>query len=141
MQVDPYLCFQGRTEEAMKFYERALGLKMDMMMRNKESPEPPPPDKVPPGAGDKILHASLPIGKNWLMAGDGPCSGTPKFEGICVSLTVADAAEADRVFNALVEGGSVQMPLGATFFSPRFGMLTDRFGLPWIVIVPGQAPQ
>lgn len=135
MAVQPYLFFNGRCEEAVEFYQRALGAQVEMLMRFKESPEQPPPDKVPPGSADKVMHASLKIGDTVVMASDGNCSGKPEFTGFSLSLTVANAAEADRVFNALAEGGQVQMPMGPTFWSPRFGMVADRFGVGWMVNV------
>lgn len=135
MALQPYLFFNGRCEEAIEFYQRALGAKVEMLMRFKESPEQPPPDQVPPGSGDKVMHASLKIGDTVVMASDGNCTGKTEFAGFSLSLTVADAAQADRVFNALAEGGQVQMPMGPTFWSPRFGMVADRFGVGWMVNV------
>jgi PhnB protein len=122
MLVQPYLSFDGRCEEAIEFYREALGAETTMLMRFKESPEPPPPG-IPPGSENKIMHASLRIGDTTVMASDGACQGKPGFQGISLSLTVPNEAEADRRFNALAEGGQVQMPLTKTFFSPRFGMV------------------
>lgn len=139
MLVQPYLFFDGRCEEAINFYRDALGAQVSMLMRFKESPEPPPPGAVPPGSDDKIMHAAFTIGDTTVMASDGGCSSQTEFKGFSLSITVDDAAAADRVFNALADGGQVQMPLGQTFFSPRFGMVVDRFGVGWMVIVPGQA--
>jgi len=133
MQLQPYLFFNGRCEEAIEFYRKALGAKVEMLMRNKESPEPPPPGMLPPGFENKVMHASLRIGDTIVMASDGRCSGQPSFQGFSLSIAVTDAASADRMFAALSEGGSVQMPLTKTFWSPRFGMLTDRFGVAWMV--------
>ena len=135
MQVQPYLFFDGRCEEALEFYRSAVGAKVEMLMRNKESPEPPPPGMIPPGSENKILHASFRIGDTTLMASDGHCAGKPIFKGFSLSLTTANEAEAERLFGALGNGGQVQMPLTKTFFSPRFGMVTDRFGVPWMVSV------
>ena len=135
MNVQPYLFFDGRCEEALEFYRSALGAEVTMLMRNNESPEPPPPGMVPPGSEKKILHASFRIGETTLMASDGHCQGKPEFKGFSLSITVASEAEADRVFAALGNGGQVQMPLSKTFFSPRFGMVADRFGVGWMVIV------
>ena len=135
MNVQPYLFFDGRCEEALEFYRGALGAEVTMLMRNNESPEPPPPGMVPPGSEKKILHASFRIGETTLMASDGHCQGKPEFKGFSLSITVASEAEADRVFAALGNGGHVQMPLSKTFFSPRFGMVADRFGVGWMVIV------
>lgn len=135
MQVQPYLFFDGRCEEAAEFYRRALGAEVTMLMRFKDSPEPPNPDMCPPGSADKVMHMSLRIGDTTVLASDGHCLGQPKFQGFALSLTVPNEAEAERRFAALAEGGQVQMPLAKTFFSPRFGMLADRFGVSWMVYV------
>jgi PhnB protein len=132
MQVQPYLFLDGRCEEALDFYRKTLGAQVEMMMRFKESPEQ---TMVPPDGGDKIMHASFRIGDSTVMASDGRCLGRPAFQGFGLSLTVRDEAEADRVFGALSDGGQVQMALAKTFFSPRFGMVADRFGVSWMVIV------
>ncbi len=137
MPVQPYLFFNGRCEEAIEFYRRALGAKVEMLMRNKESPEPAPPGMLPPGSGDKVMHATLRIGDGVIMASDGTCSGKPEFAGFSLSLAAKDAADADRLFGALADGGKVQMPLGKTFWSARFGMVTDRFGVGWMIGVEG----
>lgn len=133
VQLHPYLSFEGRCEEAVEFYRRALGAEVEMMMRNKEAPEKPPPGMLPPGSENKILHTSFRIAGNMIMASDGSCSGKPNFNGFGLSLTVETEAEADRLFNALADGGKITMPIGKTFWSPRFGMVTDRFGVPWMV--------
>jgi PhnB protein len=135
MQVQPYLFFEGRCEEAVEFYRKALGAEVTMLMRYKDSPEPPNPGMLPPGAGDKVMHASLRIGETVVLASDGLCQGRASFQGFALSLTVASDAEADRRFAALADGGQVQMPLGKTFFSSRFGMLADRFGVSWMIYV------
>jgi PhnB protein len=135
MLVQPYLFFDGRAEEAIEFYRKALGAEAVMVMRYKESPEPPPPGMVPPGSENKIMHASLRIGETTVMASDGGCQGKGTFQGFSLSLTVPSEAEADRLFAALGQGGQVQMPLTKTFFSPRFGMVADRFGVSWMVYV------
>jgi len=132
MLVQPYLFLDGRCEEALDFYGKTLGAQVEMMMRFKESPEQ---SMVQPDGGDKIMHASFRIGDSTVMASDGRCLGQPAFQGFGLSLTVRDEAEADRVFGALSDGGQVQMPLTETFFSPRFGMVADRFGVCWMVIV------
>ena len=134
MQVQSYLFFDGRCEEAVEFYRRALGAEVEMLMRIKDSPEPPSPGMVPPGSEDKVMHASFRIGDSTVMASDGRCQGQPSFQGFALSLSAADQAEAERLFAALSEGGQVQMPLGQTFFSPCFGMVADRFGVNWMVI-------
>jgi PhnB protein len=135
MQVQPYLFFDGRCEEAVEFYRSALGAEVVMMMRFKDSPEPRSPGMVPPGAENKVMHAALRIGDSMVLASDGRCSGQPSFQGFALSLTAANEAEANRVFASLAEGGQVQMPLAKTFFSPRFGMVADRFGVSWMVYV------
>lgn len=135
MAIEAYLFFNGRCEEAIEFYKKALGAEVLMMMRFKESPEPPPPGMVPAGFEDKVMHASLRVGDTAVMASDGCSTAQPKFEGFSLSLAVATEAEADRRFAALAEGGQVQMPLAKTFWSPRFGMVKDRFGVGWMVSV------
>ena len=135
MQVQPYLFFDGRCEEALEFYRDAVGAKVEALMRFKDSPEPPPADCAPVGA-DKVMHASMRIGDSQVMVSDGDARGRPEFKGFSLSLTVADADEAQRRFAALGEGGQVVVPLGKTFFSPSFGMLVDRFGVHWMVLVP-----
>jgi PhnB protein len=135
MLVQPYLFFDGRCDEAITFYQSALGAEVTMLMRYKDSPCPPQPGMIPPGSEDKVMHASLRIGETVVMASDGHCQGKPSFQGFSLSVTAANEAEADRVFAALSDGGEVRMPLGKTFFSPRFGMVADRFGVSWMVIV------
>jgi|SRR5436190_23014116 len=135
-EIQPYLFFDGRCEEALEFYRKTLGAEVVMMMRFKDSPEPPQP-----GCGsspDKVMHACFRIGNSSLLASDGNCEEKPKFEGFSLSFTVPDEAAAERVFKALADGGKVQMPLTKTFFSPRFGMVADQFGVGWMVYV---APQ
>jgi PhnB protein len=133
--VQPYLFLDGQCEEAIEFYKRALGARVNMLMRFKDSPEPPKPGCVPPGADNKVMHAQFQIGETVIMASDGRCSGKPNFEGFALSLTVKTEAEADKAFNALADGGKVEMPLAKTFFSARFGMVADRFGVFWMVLV------
>lgn len=132
--IQPYLMFGGRCEEALEFYRTALGAQIDMLMRFQESPDPPPPGMLPPGFKNKIMHASFRIAGNVLMASDG-CEVGPQFKGFSLSISVATEAEAERYFAALSDGGQVQMPLAKTFWSPKFGMLTDRFGISWMVNV------
>ena len=133
MQVMPYLIFEGRCEEAIEFYQKAVGARVEEMVRFSEAPEPPPPDMVAPGSERKILHSSFLIGDTMVMASDGYCKEAASFKGFSLSLNVETPEEVDRYFNALVDGGQVTMPLGATFWSKRFGMLTDRFGIGWMV--------
>jgi PhnB protein len=132
MKIEPYLFFNGRCEEAVEFYKMALGAEVTMLMRFKDSPEP---ESVPAGAENKVMHASLRIGDTTVMASDGHNTGQINFEGFSLSLTVANEGEADRKFAALADGGKVQMPLTKTFWSPRFGMVADRFGVGWMVTV------
>jgi PhnB protein len=136
MQVQPYLFFDGRCEEALEFYKSALGAEVAMLMRSKDSPDPA---MAPSGAGDKVMHTSFRIGDATVMASDGRCQGQPSFQGFALSLTAKDEAEAERLFAALGDGGEVQMPLAKTFFSPRFGMVADRFGVSWMVVVTPDA--
>jgi PhnB protein len=133
--IQPYLFFDGRCEEAIEFYRRTLGAEEVMLLRFKDSPEPPQPGGCAPGSDDKVMHASFRIGSSTILASDGRCQGKPRFEGFSLSFTVASEAEAERVFAALSDGGEVQMPLTKTFFSPRFGMLADRFGVSWMIYV------
>jgi PhnB protein len=133
MLIQPYLFFEGRAEEAIEFYKRAVGAEVTMLMRNKESPEKPPPGMLPPGSDNKIMHASMKIGETTVMASDGRVSGKPDFKGVSLSLTAKDEAEAERLFKALSDGGKVTLPMAKTFFARRFGMLNDRFGVPWMV--------
>jgi PhnB protein len=135
MIVTPYLDFNGRCEEAINFYKQAVGADSVQMMRFSESPEP---TQVAPGSENKVMHACFRVGENQIMASDGYCTGSTKFEGINLALEVATIADADRVFAALSEGGQVKMPLTQTFFSPKFGMLADRFGITWMVLVKQQ---
>lgn len=132
--IEPYLFFGGRCEEALEFYRVAVGAEVGMMMRFKESPQPIPPGSLPPGFENKIMHASFRIGSSRLMASDGNEAGG-RFEGFSLSIAVPTDAEAERVFAALAQGGKVGMPLAKTFWSPKFGMLTDRFGVDWMVSV------
>jgi PhnB protein len=130
MQIQPYLFFNGRCDEAIEFYRGSVGAEVAMLMRFKDSPEP-----TPPGNEEKIMHATLRIGDTLMHVSDGHCSGTMSFQGFALSLTVSEDAEADSRFAALVDGGQVQMPLAKTFFSSKFGTLTDRFGVMWMVYV------
>lgn len=135
MHIQPYLFFDGRCEEALEFYGKKLGAEVTMLMRFKESPEPPQPGMVPPGSEDKVMHASFRVGDSTIMASDGRCLGQPNFQGFSLSLIVSSDAEADRLFTAIADGGQVHMPLGKTFFSSRFGMVADRFGVLWMILV------
>lgn len=136
MQIQPYLNFDGRCEEAINFYKKALGAELLMLMRNSETPEPPPPGMIAPGSENKVCHAAFRIGESTVMASDGGCRGKADFQGITLNLSVASEVEADRAFAALADGGKVQMPLMKTFYSPRFGMVQDRFGVSWMIYLP-----
>lgn len=133
MQIQPYLFFNGRCEEAIEFYRHALGAEVEMMMRFKDNPDPMPPGMLAPGFENKVMHASVRIGGAVMMASDGMAAGETNFKGFSLSIDAPDAAAVDRLFNALAEGGSVTMPAGRTFWSPWFGMVTDRFGVGWMV--------
>ncbi|HWP12634.1 MAG TPA: VOC family protein [Ramlibacter sp.] len=135
MKVEPYLFFNGRCEEALEFYRRALGAEVGMLMRMKDSPEPHPPGMCPPGSENNVMHTSFRIGETQLMASDGMPGSKPDFKGFSLSIEAPDEARARQWFNALADGGQVQMPLGKTFYSPCFGMVADRFGVSWMVIV------
>jgi PhnB protein len=134
MKVQPYLFFNGSCEEALAFYQKALGAEVLMLLRFKENPDKPPRDKVPAELDDKVMHVSFKIGETEVMASDGMGAGKAEFKGISLALDARDEAEADRLFNALADGGQIQMPIGKTFFSPRFGVVADKFGVSWMVV-------
>ncbi|HKY91467.1 MAG TPA: VOC family protein [Nevskiaceae bacterium] len=138
MQIQPYLFFEGRCEEAINHYKKAIGAEPQFLMRNKEAPEPGHADRLGPGAADKIMHASFKVGDTVVMASDGMCSGKPNFGGISLSIEADTEAQAKKLFDGLAEGGQVQQPLIKTFFSPAFGMVADRFGVSWMVVVKTQ---
>ena len=138
MVVQPYLNFDGRCEEAVEFYKSAVNAEVLMMMRHNQSPEPPPPGMVPPGSENKIMHEALKIGNSMVMGSDGACSGNPVFKGITLSLTADNDADAKRFFDGLSQGGKVHQPLMKTFFASQFGILADRFGVHWMVLVTPQ---
>jgi len=132
MQVQTYLFFDGRCEEALEFYRSALGAEVAALMRFKDAPDQ---SMVSPGSEDKVMHADFRIGDTTVLASDGRCEGQPSFQGFALSLIAPNEAEAERLFAALADGGQVQMPLTETFFSRRFGMAADRFGVSWMVLV------
>ncbi|MGE0210068.1 MAG: VOC family protein [Parvibaculaceae bacterium] len=141
MTVSPYLMFEGRAEEAANFYKKTLGAKVQTLMRFADAPanSPQPAEGCAgemPGPSDKIMHMALMIDGSLVMGSDGMCSGKPNFQGISLTLEPKDEKEAEKVFNALADGGQVQMPLQPTFFSKSFGMVADRFGVPWMVVAP-----
>jgi len=134
--IQPYLFFNGNCEEALEFYKKAIGAEVEMVMRFKDSPDPHPPGMVPPGWESKVMHTSFRVGQTTIMASDGCPGEGGGFKGFSLSLTVPSESEADRVFAALAQGGEVKLPLTKTFWSPRFGMLQDRFGIGWMITVP-----
>jgi PhnB protein len=131
MNVEPYLFFEGRTEEALDFYKQKLGAKVEAMMRYKDNPDP---QYNPPNSANKVMHALFRIGDTKVMASDGNCAGKPSFQGFALTINAASPAEAKQRFDALADGGQVQMPLNETFFAKSFGMVADRFGMSWMVI-------
>jgi PhnB protein len=139
MQVQPYLMFGGRCEEAVNFYRGALGAEIEMLMRFREAPDKPPPGMVPDNWDDKVMHCAFKVGPTMVMATDGGCTeANQTHQGYSLALSVANEAEAKRMFAALSEGGQVTMPLGKTFFSASFGILTDRFGVSWMVVAEAE---
>jgi PhnB protein len=132
MEVQPYLIFDGRCEEALEFYKKAIGAEVVRVLRFKEGPPP-----VQPGLEIKIMHSTFRVGVTTIMASDGYAKGNPRFEGFSLSLSAANDAEAERLFNALAEGGEVRVPLAKSFFASKFGMLADKFGVGWMVITSG----
>ncbi len=140
VQVQPYLNFDGRCEEAVAFYRRTLGAEVTTLMRYKDNPETCQPGMVPPGAENKVMHMSFRIGDLTVLASDCRCEGRSSFQGFSLALNVPDDAKAERLFAALGDGGKVQMPLTKTFFSSRFGVVADRFGVSWMICVAPQVP-
>ena len=132
MQVQPYLFFDGRCEEAIEFYRKAIGAQVEMLMRWKDSPDK---SMCTPNNENKVMHGSVKLGDSAVMVSDGRCEGKPAFHGFALTITAKTEAEADKLFGALSEGGQVQMPLAKTFFSPKFGMCADKFGVGWMVLV------
>lgn len=137
MKVETYIFLEGRTEEALDFYVKKLGAKVEMRMRYSESPNPVPQQMLPPGGAGKIMHASFMLGDTRIMASDGHVEREPAYESFSLAITAPDEKEARRMFDALAsEGGEVRSPLQKTFFSPCFGMARDKFGIGWMVLVP-----
>ncbi|MBW7832430.1 MAG: VOC family protein [Simplicispira suum] len=132
--VQPYLFFEGRCEEALAFYEKALGAERGQLMRYSDNPDPSRAD-CPTPPGDKVMHCNFTVGGTQIMASDGMASGTTNFKGFGLTLGADTTQEAERMFQALADGGKIQMPLGKTFYSPAFGMVEDRFGVLWMVMV------
>lgn len=138
-QIQPYLFFAGRCDEALRFYGKAVGAKVEMLMRFNESPDPVPPGTLQPGFENKVMHCAFRVGDTTILASDG-CNDKVRFDGFSLSLSVPTKAEAERAFGALAEEGEIRMPLTQTFWSPCFGMLSDRYGVDWMVMVPGTTP-
>ena len=132
MHVQPYLDFDGRCDEALEFYKEAIGATVDRLLRFKEAPDKA---MISPGNADKIMHSQIRVGDTTIMASDGRCTGKPNFHGIALTISAKTEAEADTIFSRLAEGGQVTMPLTKTFFSPKFGMVADKFGVGWMVLV------
>ena len=137
--VQSYLFFDGKCDEAIEFYKKAVGAQVNMLMRFKDCPEPPPGRG--PNDPNKVMHAQFQIGETVILASDGRAAGNPKFEGFALALSVKTEAEADKAFNALATGGKVEMPLAKTFFSAKFGMVVDKFGVFWMVLVTPDSPK
>lgn len=138
MHVLAYLNFDGRCEEALEFYRRTLGAETEVLMRLKDSPEPCPEGMLPPGSENKVMHSRFRIGETTIMASDCHCSGKPAFQGVSLAINPPDEAKAKQLFDALADGGKVEMPLAKTFFSPAFGVVFDRFGVNWMIHVEGE---
>jgi PhnB protein len=134
MHTQIYLFFDGRAEEALDFYKKTLGVEVEMLMRYKDAP-PEAKEGCAPGTENKVMHSSFKLGDQRVMASDGYAKGNPEFKGFSLSLATKDEAEAEKVFAALGDGGQVQQPLIKTFFSPKFGMVQDKFGVGWMVLV------
>ena len=132
MNLQPYLFFDGKCDEALDFYKKAVGAQTKMLMRFNQAPDQ---SMITPGSENKAMHAQVQIGDTTVLMSDGRCSGNTNFQGFALTITANTEAEADKIFGALAGGGKVTMPMAKTFFSPRFGMLTDKFGVGWMVLV------
>ncbi len=135
MLIQPYLFFEGRAEEAIEFYKKTLGATVEMVMRFKQAPDQ---SMISPGSGEKVMHGSIKIGETTILVSDGRNTGKPNFQGFSLTVYAKDEAAADKLFAALGDGGQVRMPMEKTFFAKRFGMLADKFGVGWMIIVPAQ---
>lgn len=135
MNVQPYLSFEGRAQEAIEFYKSALGAKVDVVMHFKDAP-PEVQSQMSPGSKDKVMHAAFHIGDTQVMASDGQCTGKANFSGISLTLNASNNGEAEKLFGALGNGGKVTMPMSETFFAHRFGIVADKFGVSWMVLNP-----
>jgi len=132
MNVQPYLFFDGKCVEALEFYKKAIGAEVKTLLRWKDCPDP---SMATPANADKVMHAHFTVGDTAILASDGHNNGAPKFEGFALTITTKSEAEADKLFGALSDGGKVALAMTKTFFSPRFGMLADRFGVHWMIMV------
>ncbi len=141
MRIEPYLFFNGRAEEAIEFYRKALGAEVQTLMRFSESPDPVPEGMIPPGFENKVMHSSITVGGASVMISDGDSSAAPAFSGFALALEADDGEQLRSWFDALSEGGQVKMPVGKTFFAEHFGMVSDKFGVDWMLIVPGDMQQ
>ncbi len=133
----PYLFFAGRCDEALEFYKHALGATVAMLMRFNESPDATPEGMLQKGFENKVMHATVQIGKLTVMCSDG-CNDKSTFDGFRLALSLSSEDSCTGVFNSLAEGGKIDMPLSKTFWSPLYGMVTDKFGVGWMVMVPGE---
>jgi PhnB protein len=137
MNIQPYLSFEGRTQEAIDFYKSAIGAKVDVVMHFKDAP-PDMKTQMSPESMDKVMHAAFHIGDTQVMASDGRCTGKASFSGISLTINAGSNEEAEKLFNALGQGGQVGMPMSETFFAHRFGVVSDKFGVGWMVLNPKQ---
>jgi len=131
MNVQPYISFEGRAQEAIDFYKTALGAEVEVVMQFKDAP---PDMQANMPNKDKVMHSAFKVGDTTIMATDGQCSGKSEFSGITLTIQANSDAEAEKLFNALAQGGKVNMPMSETFFATRFGMVADKFGVSWMVI-------
>ncbi|MCD9458941.1 VOC family protein [Marinibactrum halimedae] len=132
MRIESYLFFNGHCEEAINFYRKTLGARVSLLVRFRDNPDK---SAYPPGAENKIMHAMVSVDGNTIMMSDGACDGDLHFTGISISLTLKDDLRAERIFNGLSDGGQVQMPFVETFWAEKFGLVTDRFGVSWMITV------
>jgi PhnB protein len=134
MPVKPYLFFNGQCEEAAAYYKEVFGAEVTFIMRFCDSPEPLPPGAVPPGSENKVMHMAMRVGGSEILASDGGCQTSARPEGFSLVYSVQSEHEAEKLFGLLGDGGRIEMPLGKTFFAPSFGIVSDRFGVSWMII-------
>ena len=135
MDVQPYLSFEGRAQEALDFYKSAVGATVDVIMHFKDAP-PEVQAQMSPDSREKIMHAAFRLGDTQLFASDGRCTGKASFSGVSLTINAASNEEAEKLFGALGKGGQVTMPMSETFFAYRFGILADKFGVNWMILYP-----